>query len=512
MATSPETVKQILELIEDAKICLKFFHPKSSALSKDEDNNDIVLNEDEYHSDIINEDGPEKALEDARDYILKEIKKHEESINLTIHDWKRREGKPSKPGVGRTTIYGIIASLERICSSHVDERFSPEIAQNWLIEFRKEIEHANSIKSEIEAFLALPNNPYASSKNDLSACSWNIYFLYFRDGKDKNEPLIGRGTLTINKENKVLLTNTSQDSSVDYNGRYIPDNDMSNGITTFNLESDEKGRRLHIKVHCMGRTQEIMVGQYCTYENSRIAMGDLLFEKIMPGERPKTKGVFSFVNNQDEFNLIHPTIKNFFSLKNYNYQQVFQNVDTLDKLQAKIDSHNRFDNKRSNFLEKSVPEAMVASSNSSMNDETLARVVDDLGKCFQGKVTFTTDKIFDENERPNPLANLKKLRTKRFFIIILTEVNKLSFSHIQLGLALAYCKHVIVVCKPDLISKTIKELRNNRLVKMIYFKDDFFKEWDEQDSSLKSDLISELKDNLPKNLDGYMDSSYSYVH
>ena len=104
-----------------------------------------------------------------------------------------------------------------------------------------------------------------------------------------------------------------------------------------------------------------------------------------------------------------------------------------------------------------------------------------------------------------PFRDIEKLQRTRFFVLILDEVEKLSYSHMQLGIAITVSKVVVLIGRKNMMSNTIKELREAVIQKIIV--DDLKEDFDfEQDSHLViQELSSIIKQNLPTSLGGYIE-------
>jgi|GEM_PF-6236923 len=448
--------------------------------------------------------------------IITEILEHEARIDLEIKIWKDKFGKSIiGHGVSKTAIRQIGNALETIFNRQISVYTEGNVIKENN-KTRTWIAKAKECKVSIEGFLAEKKNPLKEEKesNKLSGLQWNVYYLHFRANDLSKEPLLCRARILIDENDKVTFENIFPDGSKNYHGDFTPDIDMGTGIITFNLEGEVKGSTSHIKVFCDQKTQPILLGQYNCFVKNRIMSGDVLFEFAKTKEDLKNVGSFSFIERTESFQNkddINPIIRDYFALSIQNYHQVFTNVDSLETLKAKMDNYDSFKNKQSLFLEKPTPEVMLAApsfmSGGGSNEDLYNAVIKTFEE-YLPKIKVTPEKIFDKDDHPLFLDNLELLRTKRFFILIMPEINKLSFSHIQFAMAISLSKNVFIICRTQDVSKTIKELERLQLIKIFPIEYDFFEEW----PKISKKVVEEIKYNLPNNLDGVMDIKYAGIH
>lgn len=490
----------------------------------------------EEHQEILRQKKEAKTLLEffpskaglAKRNIHTEIKEQQDKIDLMIDKWHEIEGVIKiGHGVSRTSIDKYGGYLRSIHNRSInaykydakdeEDRIRKEERKIKLIETnRKHILVAKECKENIEKFLELQRNPLIVVKdtNKLAGLQWNVYYLHFRKNDQTKEPLLCRAHIIIDDNDNVLFVNVEPDGGDNYVGVFKPDIDMGQGIITFNLSGQKKGSTVHIKVFCDRKKQPILIGQYNCYVDTRIMAGDILFEFAETRSELKKVGSYSFVEGSDTFSNekdINPIIREFFALTSENYHQVFKHIDTLEKLKGKMDSYFPFRDKPSLFIEKPKPEVMIAApmstSISSSNEELFEPVFKTLKEKLP-KIEVTAEKIFDDNGHPLFIDNLKQLRTKRFFILIMPDISKLSFSHIQFAMAISMSKHVFIVCCKNDLSETMQTLEHLGLIKIFPITYDFFGEWQE----ISKSIVNEIKYHLPIELDGFMNTSYAGIH
>ena len=126
--------------------------------------------------------------------------------------------------------------------------------------------------------------------SELNKTKWAAYFVYYINESDIqiNEGLIGRAIVTINGRNgekdSVKFENTGIEGVKDFVGSYSSFMNISRGYVQFDLhaskDNPEVGRNIHIKLYCRSRAQELLIGQYTTYDKSHIQGGRILFHNI----------------------------------------------------------------------------------------------------------------------------------------------------------------------------------------------------------------------------------------
>ncbi|NQY01300.1 MAG: hypothetical protein HRT70_09300, partial [Flavobacteriaceae bacterium] len=101
-----------------------------------------------------------------------------------------------------------------------------------------------------------------------------------------------------------------------------------------------------------------------------------------------------------------------------------------------------------------------------------------------------------------PFRDIEKLKRTRFFILFLEDTSKLSYSYLQLGIALTVAKIVVVVGKRSKMSNNIADMSGAVIEKI--FLDDIKQDFNfSKDYPLVMDHIHHiLAKNLPKKLKG----------
>ncbi len=328
-----------------------------------------------------------------------------------------------------------------------------------------------------------------SSGNSLVGTKWAVYFLYYKDeGQKFNDGLIGRAIIDIKHdgENGVVFTNTELDDVVDYEGCYTSHTELTNGIVIFDLEADssvEKGRNIHIKVYCRNRNQELLIGQYTTYEKGCIQSGNIIFQNITDEIEKIKPGVFSWMFNNgrgyDTTNIPIEFIK-FLSIRaeSYNNAQRYQEIKSKEILGEYLKTKRQHDYLRfERFLERVRPKAFLASTTSfakNSGKDVLEKIEAFLNDKFKEKIyvsskphSLAKEDIVDQDGYYQPYRDIEKLKRTRFFVLLLDDVKELSYSYLQLGIAMTVCKVVVVIGKRENMSESILNMRTGVINKII---------------------------------------------
>ena len=412
----------------------------------------------------------------GKDSITGKFIAHENKIREKLTEWASKQNESISLAVGyysrdRNIIKDVIEgmSLEEIRTKNKNPDLQIDDAMD---EAEKRINLAYE-------FMDYKSEWYL--KHNLDGLICYAYFLYYPSGRN-HEALLGCANLSVGKNNIAEFKNTGLTGSVNYQGPAQPYLDMDHGIIIFDLESDKHGRKLHIKAFCEEKEQQVMLAMFTTYEDNRVQSGTILLfnpNAKVDGDTKTLKlleemtrdisgvpGCYNFLSKSDEFKKIPPVIRDFFRLRNNNYHRVFKEVDTLLKLEEKINAYEPHEHKNTWFLEKEKPEIFIASpilGSPNDNDSLFKTIVDDLNNepNFAERLYINysdKDSGYNKDGGMEPIKNLEYLKSVRVFILFLEEMQQASFSLVQLGWALSYSKQVILVYKKDCISERILAL------------------------------------------------------
>lgn len=375
------------------------------------------------------------------------------------------------------------------------------------------------------------------SDNTLSGTRWAVYFHHLRKedyNKDFPEPVLGRSIIEIKdlseRKYPILFYNIDGISAENYSGTYKSHMNMPNkGLVIFDINADEeieKGRNIHIKVYCRSKHQEILLGQYVSYENGKVQSGRVVFQNISSSTKRIEPKVFSFIHNYEEFisdEKVSSSIIEHLSIKSENFNDgIEDDIRDLNALRKYLDDKRPFDKKRyERFLERQKPKIFLASADS--DNIITPHIVDikkHLNKVFKNKIYVSYKKgvmyqkieeirdsqyEIDQFGYRQPNRDFERLRSTRFFILFVGEIKNISYSYLQLGMAISVCKEVIVITKKGderlktgLLSETIDKMRSS-VIHKIYYDYDF----EQEKSKVLLEIVSYVKSKLPSdNFDG----------
>lgn len=289
-----------------------------------------------------------------------------------------------------------------------------------------------------------------------------VYFMYL--GQSSLEPALGRSLLIFGDGNHVELEN-AREKTGDFSypiGKYKR---YANHIY-INLtgERPAQHRELHIKAGLRSANQELAVGSYSTLEYGEIVTGSLIITKTDNQAKPKVISPFQDLSKVRP--TVRPAIWDYLCLKSQNYAKVPREITGIDSLRAHIDKNAAIELTNRRFLENGLPTAFISAPHYSANSNdqqsftnALHNVQLELKQSRIGsKVNVVTHFDSKSAQRQRSIEILKGLKRVRFFILFLGTTERLSFSLVELGWALAYVKYCIVYYPDGQISPSIEQL------------------------------------------------------
>ena len=323
-----------------------------------------------------------------------------------------------------------------------------------------------------------------SGRDNFVDKKWFFYFLSVAERKSKHLK-IARALLETSIGNVAELENVVDGFSKDYSGTYeiIKGNRK---VIYFDLKDDPVNttRELHIKAVYMNPNDEIMLGTYTTYDEQFVYSGLIVLHQITNekfSEDEMKPILCSYRLNSKAFIAIPEAIKQYLSLKKRNYRSVPRTVPSLDELQVYLDEYVPLKNKKNRFLELEIPRVYLAtpqgSSKQNGSSEKVGQPqnVDKLILEIEGALKNEKVQLISKQTNSNMPASdlksidsLKLLKRTRFFILVITNVNKASYSLVQLGWALAHCKYIMLIYNDLYVSDRIKSISTNVINKHIY--------------------------------------------
>lgn len=478
--------------------------------------------------------------------MISAVDRHQRLTGVGPAKWKEEKyGKQRVGGISYSAFKkhsNMIALISECQEDDTLDNINANI-EDPIRSFQKGIQRVEKSIKLAREYLNVPI-PEEDLSNSLSGTKWAAYFSFYNnEGTNKiNEGVIGRAIVEINghskENNTVTFTNTQLDGVKDYRGSYISHMDMYRGYVSFDLNADpknpEKGRNIHIKVYCENRNLNLLLGQYTTYEKGHIQSGRIIFHNFKSIQTLKSKnaGAFShFLEGCEDFNHDHipKGCLKFLSVRSDSYQNdVFNSedykVNTTDDLENRLLRKRELDNSLlERFIERVKPKVFLAAAGASKTVISLfPKIKGSIEENFGEDnlyVSFKTGKLGDEdNDEDNagrfdqerrddegylqPFRDIEKLKRTRFFILFLEDTSKLSYSYLQLGIALTVAKIVVVVGKRSQMSNTIADMRGSVIEKI--FLDDIKQDFNfSKDYPLVMDHIHHiLAKNLPKKLKG----------
>lgn len=302
---------------------------------------------------------------------------------------------------------------------------------------------------------------------------WYLYFLHFvDDGHDRKKPKIARTNLRVfhdgNNERinrgKVTLENLKEDSnSRNYEGEWEQLADCK--VYIFNLwqpSEDEKERHLHFKVKFPNGRKRILFGSYSTYDTDDLYSGSLVFERIdekgVLTDNIKPPLAISYDENPKDFEEIDESVIEYLSLARDNHLFTDGPLGSFNELKKWVETENPFSLCERRFFDYSKPRLFIACPQTSLKEtddrhkNLIEKLEKDLREKYESNLDITVKNQKGVSGELSSFENLKYLQRTKYFILILDEVKKATFSLVQLGWAMAYCKHILVFYKDNTVS------------------------------------------------------------
>lgn len=430
----------------------------------------------------------QEMLETLND-ILGRLKDVHKKLRANGYNWSvvfdLEKGNPDFKGLSDSTVSRMKTELENI-KNQLHEKTGDQITMSY--DERHTIQQSKDKITDIEKAYS----PYCLKagqtnkqevKKDFIGNSWFLYFFYIKAGSDKTEPALGQAVLHIKddlpKEKNVKCENITEDGvSQDYIGSYDyirsgDEGDSQVMLLYFDLKSQKSkhGRyegysRLHIKVTCISYKDRISLGGYMTYEHNNITMGSVVLQLVDTDKDEMVPLVLSFNNkNRKIFNNTKPSIRQYLSLKDLNYSKITNKVHTFDRLEELVAKR---DLKRELFFfDEDKPVLFISAQNSSISpdksgdtDAVILNIKQALEKKFEGEllIKYQGKNINKVEFKDNFKKSLEEMKRTRFFVSILTEKGQNSYALAELGMALAFCKSILVFYKEGTLSERMEFL------------------------------------------------------
>lgn len=407
---------------------------------------------------------------------IKAVEKTLESANMNFSSFFIAQ-KQTDPTVFKGIDNTRISKMKKLLTSFIDSGNPSYNLKGALFQFEEKIERIE--KAYRPDFIQNKSVPSPSEQEGFIGKSWYLYFFYIKPGSKKIDPSLGRAVLHIDSElprNKnVLCENVIQDGvSKNYEGSFdYIDGDNEVKMVYFDLKAlptknKKNYTRLHIKISCLGHEDEISLGAYITYEHNKITTGSVVLSLIKDDEPVQnlSSAILSHNKQPDEFlNATPLAIRQYLSLKSFNYSKIANTVHTLYDLEKMVtDRHfkrNLF------FFDEQVPIVYISTPITSLNNDTkqnnntaINNLVNLLKVKYDNNIAIEYPKWSDNNVGfKQKFKKFKEsIKRTRFYVLIITEIDQGSLALTELGLALAYCKNIIIYYKANSISSRLRAL------------------------------------------------------
>jgi hypothetical protein len=399
-------------------------------------------------------------------FFVEEIRELIEDVEYTRKAIQKRKGKfenfcewllriHDKSGFSGSTTHNLITSLTNLKNDPKNQKIDLE---------------DNKIVLKARDFISYAEEYFSNlSERDFFPRKW---FLYFLDINPYNPPRIGRSYIeTINDKQAKLITPES--SNQEYIGHF---NSIDTSLLSFEMISTNGLKQIHAKFFFNSASDKIALGTFSTFDK-KIYYGSAILEQIN-GEKENTSPTYlSEINNYEEFNQLHSSIKEYLSLKNENYHRITGRAPKVyDKLTERLS--NKYKNRKitefdieNRFLEFEKPKIFISSPQTSIQNSeideqnskkiAITHIIENVKNEFEKTHTikYENTDITESHKKMNPFDCIEILEKTRYFILILTKTYKSSFSLLQLAWAVKSSKNILLIYEGDIISERIKSLK-----------------------------------------------------
>ena len=403
------------------------------------------------------------AIHSLKNGILYEIEYYEERLkSVQNSDFKR------KTNLDRDGLRQLIRKADKFLFALYTWKPELDVTEIMTGQEASKISKESEIIGDEEVAVVEEAGDTASLDEELKKSKtlvWYLYFLHFvEDGRGRKKPKIARTNLFVYPDGSVKLKNLKKDSnSRNYEGNW----EQLDGckVYSFNLcqpSEKVKERHLHFKVKFPNGRKRILFGSYTTYDTDDVYSGSLLFERI--DEKSVLNGdikpplAISYDENPKEFKEFNKYVIEYLSLARDNHLFTDGPLGNFKELKRWMETENPFSLSERRFFDYPIPRLFIACPQTSLradddeHEKFVNKLASDLKTQFKDVLEITIKQKKDENGEMSSRENLKYLQRTKYFILILNDVDKATFSMVQLGWAMAHCKNILVFYKPETVS------------------------------------------------------------
>ncbi len=404
---------------------------------------------------------------------------------------------------------------EGFSKGNISNLIKGNIGQMSVREVEAKVKKLEALVGEYEgvqksASSARDKNPWVNKTPDPAVISallgdmkWELYFFTTAIPQNKFAKL-AKNVLYIDHTGTPVLTKYFLGEVKDYKGSIAA---ITDNIFEFDFYSKEDlNFSLHMKVYLNRRT-EICLGVYSVTMQSYIYAGSVVLYKIESSENPQPHAL-SIYKHLQEMNKVPSAIKEFLYRREMSYIKIPESIISLSTLQDKIDDFKKKSDRETLFFEPSGVHIFISTPTFSLPDdgseyfERYNRIQQMLKKTedtFSFLVeTGTLELDYPGSKRHtnnNPKRDyndiLESIKRSSIFVLILQE-QVTSFCLVELGLALAFSKKIIVYGKKENLPKRLPSLPD--LIN--YIKIEGEEDFDKITASLELHILDFLKSKL----------------
>jgi hypothetical protein len=372
-----------------------------------------------------------------------------------FHEWWRDYSKENnlKRSFGDRTLMNAVRALE------ANETNKTKLSNDDLGKNTKILERFIEVAEE---FLKRKGGKGKSNGEFLSEINnWNIY-LYHKTSKSK--PKIAKVFLECLPKGKCRLYNVTTLGRVNFDGTFSVGTDS---VITFLFKS-----RGHVPLVIKKYSSDVKIekhidlGAYITYEYKQIVTGTLIFEPL--NKRPTNPHGEIIVNNCNcsspqqckcKWFKIPKEVRSFLSKKSLNYHAVPHDIENRGRLKEYLQEREYIVPPSERFLQVDRKPSVFLSSNTAFKgDKKKNRVLKEIKRFLKTvlgiRVVSEVHRLDDKTEFSSK-RGLRLIEESDLFILFFSRSDFASFSMVELGCALQYCKTCLIFHEENSISPRI---------------------------------------------------------
>ncbi|WP_367389000.1 hypothetical protein [Lewinella sp. LCG006] len=430
-----------------------------------------------------------------------------DTLNKLFYDIKSNGGPPEfKKFVSqkkRTGDVGLSYNNVRLwlntlidLKKDLEEEKSSALVNLAKEKFKKYIPKVEFFKSKVQHFI---------EEKTAQIDDQRVFTIYtYHEVKRTKEPLLQLGVLFLHRDDTVDYYNPIEAPVKKFSGTFKI---TKGNIAIVDLDSiGNVDVKMQMQIYYREENlADLFLGSYMTYHNDRIVRGSLVATQFT-NEKKVESFLTGYNSNKAKLAQISPVILEFLSIRKYSYKRVPDEIYSIAALE-KFLSSDFHENPEKRFIEGEKPSIIIASPNSSISSEVFSKnqsIIDKVKNSIEARFPGKLEIYIKSEQMPldykDAIAppSLKYIQRTRIFFLVYTSTSKASFSLVQLGWAMAYCKQIVIIYQKDSLSDNILRLDTFKNLFTFYQIGDLQKEETEKQilGIIRRTIIGSLKEYL----------------